>query len=68
MLFIVKFVKVIFATLGFDIRRIGGHAPDKTSFKSFRQQIYKSTKGVLHIGGHRGQEATEYARAKARVI
>ena len=65
MLFIVKFVKKIFATLGFDIRRKGGTAPDLISF---REQIYESTKGVLHIGGHRGQEATTYARAKARVI
>ncbi len=65
MLFIVKFVKRIFATLGFDIRRKGGTAPDTTSF---REQIYESTKGVLHIGGHRGQEATRYARAKAKVI
>ena len=65
MLFIVKFIKRIFATLGFDIRRIGGTAPDTTSF---REQIYESTKGVLHIGGHRGQEATTYARANARVI
>jgi FkbM family methyltransferase len=65
MLFIVKLVKRIFGTLGFDIRRTGGTAPDTTSF---RDQIYESTKGVLHIGGHRGQEATRYSKAKARVI
>jgi FkbM family methyltransferase len=65
LLFIVKLVKKILAMLGLDIRRIGGTAPDITSF---REQIYESTKGVLHIGGHRGQEAKTYARAKAKVI
>jgi FkbM family methyltransferase len=65
-LFVVKFVKNIFATLGFDVRRIS--ATDLRDTASFREQIYESTKGVLHIGGHRGQEATTYARAQARVL
>lgn len=65
MLIIFKIVKRIFATLGFDIRRKGSAVPDTTSL---REQIYESTKGVLHIGGHRGQEASRYAKAKARVI
>lgn len=64
--FIVRFLKKIFATLGFDIRRVGVSGLGDTT--SFREQIYESTKGVLHIGAHRGQEATTYARAKAKVL
>lgn len=66
MLFFVRFLKKIFATFGFDIRRTGVSGLGDTT--SFREQIYESTKGVLHIGGHRGQEATTYARAKANVL
>ena len=63
---IVKIVKRLFATLGFDIRRLGETGLADTT--SFREQIYESTKGVLHIGGHRAQEAKTYAKAKARVL
>jgi len=63
---IVKIVKRLFGTLGFDIRRLGGAGLADTA--SFREQIYESTKGVLHIGGHRAQEAKTYAKAKARVL
>jgi FkbM family methyltransferase len=63
---ITRLLKKIFSTLGFDIRRIGLTGLGNTT--SLREQIYESTKGVLHIGGHRGQEAASYARAKARVL
>ncbi len=66
MTFFVRLIKRIFSTFGFDIRRIGLTGPSNTN--SLREQIYESTRGVLHIGGHRGQEATIYARAKARVL
>ena len=34
----------------------------------YRQRLLKNSNGVLHIGGHFGQEATEYASKNKRVI
>ena len=62
----IRFIKKVFARFGFDIRRIGVTDLGDTNY--FRDQIYASAKGVLHIGGHRGQEAATYAKANARVL
>jgi FkbM family methyltransferase len=63
---VIRLIKKIFSTFGFDIRRIGVTDLGDTNY--FRNQIYASAKGVLHIGGHRGQEAATYAKANAKVI
>jgi FkbM family methyltransferase len=63
---IVRLIKKFFTTLGFEIHKI--HKRSIQHPPSFRGQIYESSKGILHVGGHRGQEAPAYAKAKAKVL
>jgi FkbM family methyltransferase len=62
----VRLIKAVLAAIGFEIHRTGGM--DLTHQAFFRKQIHESTRGILHIGGHRGQEAPDYARAKVNVL
>lgn len=63
---LVRLIKKAFAAIGFEIHRSGVN--NFSNLTSLKKQIYESSKGVLHIGGHRGQEASTYARAKANVL
>ena len=70
---VIKTVKFLFALLRLEVHSRGFEAEMQRQIAAIspnliREEIYRTAKGVLHIGAHLGQEAERYHRAGARVI
>jgi FkbM family methyltransferase len=68
-----KIVSWVFSLVGLEIHEsgFGSYMSQRIDFidpNYFREQIYKSQPGILHVGAHRGQEAEMYAKVGARVL
>jgi FkbM family methyltransferase len=59
-------IKKIFEFIGFEIHRTGTSGTQ--SYEFLKQQIYTTSRGILHIGAHLGQEAATYALHGSRVL
>jgi FkbM family methyltransferase len=64
--FMVISIKKIFRFFGLEVYRQGLDGGE--NWVSLRNRIYQQAGGILHVGGHYGQEAETYHKAGARVI
>jgi len=63
---VITFFRFVLIKFGYEIKRIGGSASNPTSL--LKIDCLKKCNGILHIGGHFGQESAFYDEAGLKVI